>query len=350
MTEKDKELENLDIEKEITANEPEAEARQELEQQVEEKSEEPAAEEKPTEDTAEESTEPPENGEESSEKSETEDPEEEVKVYEPAEKKTEEEAPALITQQQSQDAPRQTITPAVQYSRSLERERKIAQEVKKRQRRPMVFILAMCVVLIILAIIVNAVLNDTAPDRAQPTPVPTQTVIIPEATVSLPQHAETPPPVEEQPAQEPVAEATPEPTEEPKVEKVSTYEIFREDISWTAARDKCIEKGGHLAVISTQEEFDRIITIAEMQGVEKLWIGCFRQNGNMVWVTDDPVEYYPWAKGEPTVTDSLDGAAEDYVLLWNNRGWFYNDSRNDPAGEFPQWYSGSIGYICEFED
>lgn len=339
MSEKDKELEQLDIENEAPAAEekptedPAAEAEQALEEIVKEDSE-PAD----TEEAA---------GEKSEEESE--EPEEEVKVYEPHEKKTEDDAPGLISGKQDADAAkpaaeRQTITPAVQYSKSLERERKIAQEVKKRQRRPMVFILAMCAVLIVLAIIVNAVMKDVNGGPVSPTPVPTQTVIVPPPTAQLPQQTEQ----AQQPeiTQEPAVEVTPE----PEAPKTSTYEIFKEDISWTAARDKCIEKGGHLAVISTQEEFDRVVTIAKTQGVEKLWIGCQRVNGNMVWVTDDLVEYYPWAKGEPTKVDSFDGAAEDYVLLWNNGGWFYNDSRNDPAAEFPQWYSGTIGYVCEFEE
>ena len=36
------------------------------------------------------------------------------------------------------------------------------------------------------------------------------------------------------------------------------------------------------------------------------------------------------------------------MLLWNNRGWYYNDSRNDPCAEFPQWYGGKMAYICEY--
>lgn len=335
MTEKDKALEQLDInenapqdeEKTIEEN-PAEEARHDLEQAVE--NSEPAQE--PEE-------EPPAGDEEAPAGEEN---EEEVKVYEP---KKAEEAPALISEQQSADAPkeepqRKDITPAVQYSKSLERERKIAQEVKKRQRRPMVFILAMCALLIVLAIIVNAVLKDMDGGYVSPTPIPTKTVIVPDPTPALPQTQQP------EASNEPMVEAT----EEPEAPKSSTYEIFKEDISWTAARDKCIEMGGHLAVISTEEEFDRVVTIAQLQGVEKLWIGCQRVNGNMVWVTEDAVEYYPWAKGEPTGYDSFDGAAEDYVLLWNNGGWYYNDSRNDPAAEFPQWYSGSIGYVCEFEE
>ena len=37
-------------------------------------------------------------------------------------------------------------------------------------------------------------------------------------------------------------------------------------------------------------------------------------------------------------------------MLWYADGWVYNDSRNDPVADYPGAYSGTIGYICEFED
>ena len=29
--------------------------------------------------------------------------------------------------------------------------------------------------------------------------------------------------------------------------------------------------------------------------------------------------------------------------------WVYNDSRNDPVSDYPGWYSGTIGFVCEFD-
>ena len=37
------------------------------------------------------------------------------------------------------------------------------------------------------------------------------------------------------------------------------------------------------------------------------------------------------------------------VEYWYADGWVYNDSRNDPVADYPGAYSGTIGYICEFE-
>ena len=46
--------------------------------------------------------------------------------------------------------------------------------------------------------------------------------------------------------------------------------------------------------------------------------------------------------------DVNDQVAEDYVMLWNNNGWGYNDNRNDPIADYPQWYSGTVGFVCEY--
>ena len=53
------------------------------------------------------------------------------------------------------------------------------------------------------------------------------------------------------------------------------------------------------------------------------------------------------ALAEAAVTN---GAAEDYVLITRtSSGWYYNDCIGDPAGRYPQFYSGKIGYIIEID-
>ena len=51
---------------------------------------------------------------------------------------------------------------------------------------------------------------------------------------------------------------------------------------------------------------------------------------------------------QPSYTDSGDGAAEDYLMLWK-RGeqWVYNDSRENPLTDFYGMYGGRIGYVME---
>lgn len=267
--------------------------------------------------------------------------EEDVRIYVPekdAEEKHEKQeyVPTLTEEKNPELAPvnverQPVVIPAVQYGKSMERERKINEEIKRRKRRPVVIILILCALLIVVAIIFNAVMKDKnappvsyEPDEVDFLPQPTPT---PEPTPS--------PEVSEEPVQQ-------IPTE-------STYQIVIEDVSWTQARDKCMEMGGHLAVVSTAEEFNKIVELAEENGIRKLWLGCHRIDGQLIWETTEQVEFYQWAPGEPSVYDWNDDIAEDYLLLWYHNGWYYNDSRNDPVSDYPEMYRGQIAYVCEFD-
>lgn len=268
------------------------------------------------------------------------------------------------------------ITPVVQYTRNMEKEqRRMEEEVKKRRRRPVAVILVLCAVLVIVAIIFNAVIKDlnrsmAALNGAQATDSPAATAQVDAADA---QDAEAPVetvlPTEHVVPEDELLPITPDAGVTPYVPGAAEaegdgtaaaettaapasgehrYELIIEDISWTDAQKKCAAKGGHLAVPNDADEFNKLVDLAESEGVTMLWIGGHRENGKMIWDDGSTAPYEQWAKGEPSYVDSSDGAAEDYVLLWNNRGWYYNDSRNDPCAEFPQWYGGMMAYICEY--
>ena len=118
-------------------------------------------------------------------------------------------------------------------------------------------------------------------------------------------------------------------------------------MSWTQAQRKCADLGGHLVVINDEEELQEVIRLAEEAGISRVWIGCHRVNGEEIWETGEGI--YRWAPGEPTYVDTNDRVAEDYVMLWDHNGWAYNDNRDDPCADYPEFYSGTMGYICEFE-
>ena len=297
----------------------------------------------PTEETKQAEEEEPAEEAENPEESTVEKPEEEpAKAPEKApEEKPAPELPVVQLREEKNPelepvVPKRPITPAVQYGKSMERERKIAEKVKRRRRRPVVFVMMLCALLIIAAITVNAINNDK--EQAQNPPA--------EAS-KTPEVVGIPP--EQIPAEESPAPVESEAPAEPEQPKESTYQLFIEDVSWTEARDRCVEKGGHLVVISDDEELQKVIDLAKSYGVNMLWVGCHRVDGTLVWETDDQVSVYPWGAGEPSYMDSYDGVYEDYVMLWNNNGWVYNDSRNDPVADYPGVYSGKIAYVCEFE-
>ena len=164
------------------------------------------------------------------------------------------------------------------------------------------------------------------PGTAEPTPTPTPTA----------------------PVETVVPTETPTPTPTPKPEP--TYEVVKADVSWADAEAAAEAKGGHLVVIDSAEKWTRVAQLADESGLTYVWIGLYRaDSGELAWVKDNVDPVYNWASGEPSVHDT-NGAAEDYVLITRtSSGWYYNDCIGDPAGRYPQFYSGKIGYIIEID-
>lgn len=265
------------------------------------------------------------------------------------------------------------------YSRTLkeEREKKIARESKKRGIRPAAVILILCAALVIGAILLKALSEDFAAsmpwtqkneiipldqagteeaeagteeelpqDIIIPTPDPNDenVKIVPPGTIVIMSDTN------EAPENLPADSTVPGNPETALPAREHSYEFIREDVSWTQAQQRCYERGGHLANISDEAERQQIITLAEQNGVEKIWVGCHRENAQLIWENDEQVEYYVWGKGEPSGYDSGDRVTEDYLLLWKFNGeWVYNDSRDDPVKDYPDMYSGQIGFVCEYE-
>ena len=245
--------------------------------------------------------------------------------------------PLLTEEKNPELEPVVVARPTIQFMNSIEREKKISRKVRRHRRRSGIVVLALCVTLILVAFLYNGLVNKSwGPlEKVEPTPEPTLDVF--EIVV-------TP---------EPTPEVTPEPI------KVHRYAIERSDLSWTAAAELCKNSGGYLAVINNQDEFNQITALADERGVERLWIGCHRAVGEYVWENGEKVDRSVdpastgmalWDQGEPSFIDTGDGTEENYIMLWKVNGrWCYNDSRNDPAGEFWGW-RGTIGYVCEFEE
>ena len=157
----------------------------------------------------------------------------------------------------------------------------------------------------------------------------------------------TPTPAPTAPVETAVPTETPTPTPTPKPEP--TYEIVKADVSWADAEAAAEAKGGHLVVIDSAEKWTRVAQLADESGLTYVWIGLHRVDSKLAWVRDNVDPVYNWASGEPSVHDT-NGAAEDYVLITRTAdGWYYNDCIGDPAGRYPQFYSGKIGYIIEID-
>lgn len=134
----------------------------------------------------------------------------------------------------------------------------------------------------------------------------------------------------------------------------SRYEVIGADISWTEANDICLEKGGHLATITSQAEMDELVRLADESGLKYLWIGGYTSvnNGKAYghWITGEPFNYTAWYKGEPSRNDQ-DGTPEFYLMMWNvDDNWTWNDQRNDVVNDTGlAYFAGKTGYIIEYE-
>ena len=254
----------------------------------------------------------------------------------------------------SQNAVR--TSPAVQYKLKTDRERKIAEEVKKRRRRPLAVILVLCAVLVMVAIIMNAMLKDFEKARTVPDPLlqttPTEPAEDPYAATPTPEQIHF----------EDFNTSTPGPSVTmdigilPEIEVVTpehSYQVIKDNVSWTKAAAACTRLGGHLVIINNEDEFNEVTSLADAQGLTYVWVGAHRVGGVEKWEngTDLTDGFVRWARGEPTYIDRNDQVAEDYIMLWKNNGtWVYNDNRDDPYADYPYMFEGIIGYVCEFND
>lgn len=261
-----------------------------------------------------------------------------VRVYEPSREKqrnipilTEEKNPVLAPVVPKSQPRRQEV----RYSADPERSRQIGEEVQtRRSKRPLLVVLILCVLLLGAAAGVRFYLQTMS---ARPDPS------IGVKTASTPTPGENAPQMGEDGTGSIVT-----PLPDPLIGGEVRYEVYVDDAGWIEAKAKAESMGGHLAVITSPRELEKVAEAIGKAGLARAWIGCHRFNGQYEWETDEYISYYPWDENEPSEVDAFDGAAEDFIMLWNHNGWCYNDSRENPAGDFPEYYSGSIGYVVEF--
>ncbi len=140
-----------------------------------------------------------------------------------------------------------------------------------------------------------------------------------------------------------------------KEKHAAGYEVVVADISWSAANAEAIKRGGHLITITSQEEMDMAVKLAEDKKLEFVWMGGYTsvRSGAAYghWITGESFDYQAWYPGEPSRTDN-DGADEMYLMLWKiDDKWSWNDQRNDPIGETKlEYFKGKTGYIIEYEE
>ena len=188
-----------------------------------------------------------------------------------------------------------------------------AEEFRKTKKKgrwvlPVVLILVIIVALLLLLRGCNDNQNP-AGFTVDPEPTVTENPIhspVPTAELTLPESTETP--------EEPEETEPPEETEEPE-NKEPVYEVYLADVTWEEAKNLCDQKGGHLATIRDNEQYNTIIQLAERNGAQFVWLGAYRaENAQWYYVTGDTLDYTAWDVNEPSAMDN-DGTREDYLLL-----------------------------------
>jgi len=97
--------------------------------------------------------------------------------------------------------------------------------------------------------------------------------------------------------------------------------------NWTAARIRCEQLGGNLAVVETAEENRFLSTLLNGQTA---WIGATDEKieGHFEWIDGQPVIFSNWLPGQPNNS----GGDEDHVELLPDGGW--NDRNGATQREF----------------
>jgi Leucine-rich repeat (LRR) protein len=125
------------------------------------------------------------------------------------------------------------------------------------------------------------------------------------------------------------------------------YQALPDLLTWTDAKAKAEQMGGHLATITTREECDWIETNVIAKGTKGLglWIGATNDGipKQWRWVTGEPFDFTYWNSGEPGNTP-----AEIGVLFGTNdngvAGWL--DIRDNGMGKIDR----RAGLLVEWDD
>jgi uncharacterized delta-60 repeat protein len=113
------------------------------------------------------------------------------------------------------------------------------------------------------------------------------------------------------------------------------------DWSWAAARVDAQRRGGHLATVTSAEEYQ---TLREQVGTvetDGAWLGALKLSpaGAWSWITGEPWTWSAWAAGEPDGAGDTYGNAGDYLMTAPTRQWQWEDASDLRAG----------GYVLEVD-
>lgn len=104
------------------------------------------------------------------------------------------------------------------------------------------------------------------------------------------------------------------------------YVVVDQAMTWEQAKAYCEQNGGHLAVVQTEDDWNRVLALMKADGRKVFWLGASRVNGNFQWVDGSALSYSAFASGEP----NNETGDENYLAVFNsNDNWGWYDVPND---------------------
>lgn len=148
---------------------------------------------------------------------------------------------------------------------------------------------------------------------------------------------------------------------------IHRYEVITADVTWEEAFQECINRGGYLCRINSNEENEVIKSLLNENNVRWIvylgglrdsdsqdyhWIDENKQPFNDVINADNYLQY--WYSGEPSYIGNVNDEVvqECYmsiIYVSSLENWVWNDVNNDVLALAPNYYAGRLSYICEYE-
>ena len=120
------------------------------------------------------------------------------------------------------------------------------------------------------------------------------------------------------------------------------YVYDNKDYTYEQALEFCVEAGGYLATITTQEENDFLFQYMKDSGYESAYFGLSdaSEEGTWAWINGEAVEYTNWSTNEP----NAEREGEDYAMFYFK---YSTGAWND--GDFGSGtVNGGKAFICEW--
>ena len=133
------------------------------------------------------------------------------------------------------------------------------------------------------------------------------------------------------------------------VEVISSYTVYKDDITWYDADSAARSMGGTLVCINDAEEFYKVCSLADKKNLKVCWVGASRSYDQLwedvYWNDGTPITFKKWYDSDPSYY--YDGQDELYLMIFKvGDSWYFNDAANDISD--PEYkYLGKIGYIVE---